>query len=345
MHMADALLSPVVGGIMWAASAGAIAYSSAQRGKQIDDRKAPLMGVLGAFIFAAQMINFSIPGTGASGHLSGSLLLAILLGPHAAFLTMASVLVVQALLFADGGLLALGCNIFNLGFIPAFVVFPLFYRRLIGRRPDSRRAVAVTFLSALLALQLGSLAVVFETVFSEISSLPFAPFLALMQPIHLAIGVVEGAATVAVLSFVRKARPEIFRDVATEGGGGRSLSGVGGGFLLSALLIAAVFTWYASEKPDGLEWSINKVAGEPGLPAARGGLHGMLDSLQKKSGLFPDYQMNEGGRTAVSPAAGSDAKVAKRIGTSVAGGVGTLLALLVALCVGLFFRRRGQGAG
>lgn len=344
MHMADALLSPVVGGIMWMASAGAIAYSSAQRGKEIDDRKAPLMGVLGSFIFAAQMINFSIPGTGASGHISGSLLLAILLGPHAAFLTMASVLVVQALLFADGGLLALGCNIFNLGFIPAFIVYPLCCRSVIGQRPDSRRAAAVTSLSALLALQLGSLAVVLQTVFSGISSLPFAPFLSLMQPIHLAIGIVEGAATVAVVSFIGKARPEICTE-ATEGGGGRSLGRVGGGFLACALIIAAVFTWYASEKPDGLEWSVNKVAGEPGVPAAREGLHGMLASLQEKSGLFPDYQMKEGGRTAVSPAAGSDAKVAKRIGTSVAGGVGTLLTLLVAICVGLFFRRRGQGAG
>ncbi len=75
----------------------------------------PLMGVLGAFIFAAQMINFTIPGTGSSGHLGGGMILAILLGPHAAFLVMASVLTVQALFFADGGLLALGCNIWNLG--------------------------------------------------------------------------------------------------------------------------------------------------------------------------------------------------------------------------------------
>ena len=77
------------------------------------------MGVLGAFIFAAQMINFTIPATGSSGHLGGGLILTILLGPYAAFLTIASVLMVQALFFADGGLLALGCNIFNLGFFPA----------------------------------------------------------------------------------------------------------------------------------------------------------------------------------------------------------------------------------
>ena len=86
-----------------------------------DDRRVPLMGVLGAFVFAAQMVNFAIPGTGSSGHLGGGLLLAILLGPRAAFIVIASVLIVQALFFADGGLLALGCNVFNLGFFPAFV--------------------------------------------------------------------------------------------------------------------------------------------------------------------------------------------------------------------------------
>lgn len=116
MHMADALLSPAVGGTMWAASAGTIAYCSSKVRKELDDSKIPLMGVLGAFIFAAQMINFSIPVTGSSGHLGGGLILSILLGPYATFLTIASVLMVQALFFADGGLLALGCNIFNLGF-------------------------------------------------------------------------------------------------------------------------------------------------------------------------------------------------------------------------------------
>jgi len=116
MHMADALISPAVGGTVWAATAGLTVYSARKLKQEMDDRKLPLMGVLGAFVFAAQMINFTIPATGSSGHLGGGMILAILLGPYAAFLTMASVLTVQALFFADGGLLALGCNIFNLGF-------------------------------------------------------------------------------------------------------------------------------------------------------------------------------------------------------------------------------------
>ena len=123
MHMADALLSPMVGGTMWAATAGILAYCSRKVKQEIDDHKIPLMGVLGAFVFAAQMINFTIPATGSSGHLGGGMLLAILLGPYAAFLVIASVLTVQALFFGDGGLFALGCNIFNLGFFPCFVRF------------------------------------------------------------------------------------------------------------------------------------------------------------------------------------------------------------------------------
>src|SRR5512140_3156258 len=163
MHMADALLSPAVGGTMWAASAGTIAYCSAKVRKELDDRKVPLMGVLGAFLFAAQMINFTIPATGSSGHLGGGLLLAILLGPHAAFLTIASVLVVQALFFADGGLLALGCNIFNLGVFPAFIAYPLIYRNITDMHPTKSRITIAAIVSSIIGLQLGATGVVLQT--------------------------------------------------------------------------------------------------------------------------------------------------------------------------------------
>ena len=102
MHMADALLSPAVGATMWAASAAALAVAARRVRADDDEGKVPLMGVLGAFLFAAQMINFAIPGTGSSGHLGGGMILAILLGPPAAFLTLASVLTVQALFFGAG---------------------------------------------------------------------------------------------------------------------------------------------------------------------------------------------------------------------------------------------------
>ena len=116
MHMADALLSPAVGGTMLAVSAGVLACSLRDLRKNFQESRIPLMGVAGAFVFAAQMVNFAIPGTGSSGHIGGAVLLAALLGPSPAFLVMAGVLLIQALFFADGGVLAWGCNLFNLGF-------------------------------------------------------------------------------------------------------------------------------------------------------------------------------------------------------------------------------------
>jgi len=339
MHMADALLSPSVGLAMWAASAVTIACSSARLRRELDDRKVPLMGVLGAFLFAAQMINFSIPATGSSGHLGGGLLLAILLGPHAAFLTIASVLVVQALFFADGGLLALGCNIFNIGFFPAFVVFPFFYGKLIGLNPSRPRLMAVTMLSALLGLQLGSFAVVLETLASDISALPFSSFLLMMQPIHLAIGAVEGMVTVAVLSFLHKARPEIIQGASPIGN--RPVRKVALAFLIGALLTGGVFSWFSSREPDGLEWAIARVAGSQELQATPLQLHRTLARLQEKLAILPDYHF---GKAAVSGAPSGPADVKKQEiinpGTSAAGIVGTLLTLLLVFLCGFVLKRR-----
>src|SRR5512135_756177 len=168
MHMADALLSPQVGATLWAGTLGTIGYCARKLKENMDEKMIPLMGVLGAFIFAAQMINFTIPGTGSSGHLGGGMILAILLGPAAGFLTLASVLTVQALFFADGGLLSLGCNIFNLGCFPCFVAYPLVYKPIVQGKINQRRIVIGAVLSAVLSLQLGALGVVLETFFSRI---------------------------------------------------------------------------------------------------------------------------------------------------------------------------------
>ncbi len=210
MHMADALLSPAVGGSMWLLSGAAIARCSARVRAEANDSRTPLMGVLGAFVFAAQMFTFAIPGTGSSGHLCGGTLLALLLGPHAAFLTLASVLVVQALLFGDGGLLALGCNIFNMAFVTMFVVYPLLFCCLPGALRSTWRMGAAIVMTAVLSLQLGALCVALETCLSGISELPLSAFMLLLQPIHLAMGLVEGGMTLAIVVFVARARPDIF---------------------------------------------------------------------------------------------------------------------------------------
>src|SRR5512135_1321272 len=139
MHMADALLSPEVGATFWAGTLGAITYCSKRLKEAMDEKLIPMMGVLGAFIFAAQMINFTIPGTGSSGHIGGGMILAAALGPPAAFIVMASVLTIQSFFFADGGILALGCNIWNLGFYPAFIAYPFIYRPLSGSGSNPKR--------------------------------------------------------------------------------------------------------------------------------------------------------------------------------------------------------------
>ncbi|MDR2403395.1 MAG: energy-coupling factor ABC transporter permease, partial [Spirochaetaceae bacterium] len=131
--MADALISPAVGGAAWAVSAAAVAYSTVKIKNELGDKKVPLMAVAGAFVFAAQMINFTIPATGSSGHIGGGILLAGLLGAFPALLTIAAVLVIQCLCFADGGLLALGCNILNMGVIPCLVVYPLIFKPILGK--------------------------------------------------------------------------------------------------------------------------------------------------------------------------------------------------------------------
>lgn len=348
MHMADALLSPAVGGTMWGVAAGTIAYSSMKVKKELDDSKVPLMGVLGAFIFAAQMINFTIPATGSSGHLGGGLLLAILLGPYAAFLTIASVLVVQSLFFADGGILALGCNIFNLGFFPAFIAYPFIYRKIAGSRPGRTRLSIAAIIAGVVGLQLGAFSVVLETVSSGISSLPFSTFVVLMQPIHLAIGIVEGLVTATVVSFVAAARPEILR-AASESVtlGSLSLRKVLLSFLAASLLIGGIFSWFASENPDGLEWAIAKVTGAEEVTGTEEGVHTMLASLQERIAFLPDYSFKKDEALAAEGEAnvgGVEKDATGRLSTSVAGGVGALLSLALAFVIGFALRRRQQFA-
>ena len=218
MHMADGFISPAVGCTMWAASAAITTLCARKVRQEKEMRLVPLMGVLGAFIFACQMLNFTIPGTGSSGHLGGGLILAVLLGPYAGFLVMAAILTVQALFFADGGLLALGCNIFNMGFFSCLVAYPFIYRPLAGTKTGTGRITLASVIAAVIGLQMGAFSVVLETTASGISALPFAQFVELMLPIHLAIGTVEGLATAAVVIFISKAQPSLLRPADLETG-------------------------------------------------------------------------------------------------------------------------------
>ncbi len=338
MHMADALISPAVGGVMWAATAGLTAYSAKNLREDLDEHKVPLMGVLGAFIFAAQMINFTIPATGSSGHLGGGMILAILLGPYAGFLVMASVLTVQALFFADGGLLALGCNIFNLGFFPCFIAYPLIYKKIAGESPTPGRILLGAVVAAILGLQLGALGVVLETWFSGLAELSFLTFILLMQPIHLAIGIVEGLVTAAVVSFVWKTHPEILaRAPSAPGAKAHSHKPLLIGLALFAVVAGGLLSWFASTHPDGLEWSIKGGTGKEELEAPKEGVHGVMGWVQERLSFLPDYDFNKPKEEKAGKKEESWPDISA--GKSLAGILGAAMTLLLAAVIGFALRR------
>lgn len=335
MHMADALLSPAVGGVMWAVTGGVTVIASRRLRAQQAEAMAPMMAVLGAFVFAAQMINFAIPGTGSSGHLGGGLLLAILLGPHAAFLTLTSVLTVQALFFADGGLLALGCTIFNLGVFPCYIAYPLIYRPLAGDGLRRWRRTAACFVAAILGIAMGATGVVVETYLSGISELPFVTFIVLMLPIHLAIGLAEGGVTAALTGFIARAQPELLT-VARLGDARASYRGVALSLLAAALLTGGILSWFASERPDGLEWSIEKITGKTKIDGDDSDLRRSLSALQYTLSFLPDYEFRPD-ETAARPV---DDKSLPKPEKSLAGLLGAGITLLLAGGIGFFLRWR-----
>jgi cobalt/nickel transport system permease protein len=328
MHMADALISPPVGAAFCGISGGMIIYSARKLKEEADEKKMPLMGVLGAFVFAAQMINFTIPGTGSSGHLGGGMILAILLGPHAGFL------------------LALGCNIFNMGFWACFVAYPFVYKRLARKDSAPGRFTIAAVASVMVAMQLGPLSIVIQTVTSGISELPFKAFLLLMQPIHLGIGLIEGLVTAGFIAFVRKARPEILESTTASTPLRQfSIRKVSVGLTLAALLTGGFFSWFASTHPDGLEWSIQKIYGKPDIPGSDQGIIPFLEGVQEKTAILPDYGFrSDEPLSADEKKAGTGKKEdfwpEVSSGKTIAGIVGSMMTLGLAILIGLVFRRR-----
>ena len=353
MHMADALLAPAVAATMYAATGIAAGTSIHTLRQDNDARKLPTMAVTAALVFAGQMINYTIPGTGSSGHMCGGMLLSALLGPQAGFLSMIVILAIQCLFFADGGLMALGANVWNMAFYGCFVGYYLIWRPIVsgglfagmGEKAGQRaRIILASILGSVLTLQLGAFSVVVETSLSGITELPFGAFLALMQPIHLAIGLVEGLITSAVLVFVYESRPELLRDVDTSKAGVTARHSMKTTILILAVVTAIVgggLSLLASANPDGLEWALfgNAEAGyseNMGLDEERFGVESSLaekaGSVQEATSFLPDYAF---------PGSESPA------GTTVSGLVGSALVAGVAavICLaGGFFRRRRNAA-
>jgi len=295
MHMADALLSPAVGIAMNAVSVAAIGISVAKIKKdEINEKFIPIMGVVGAVVFAAHMIDITIPGTGSSGHIGGGILLAGLLGSIPAFLTMTVVLIIQCLFFADGGLLALGSNIFVLGVIPCLIIYPLIFKPILKKGINYKHLTAAAAASVVTGLQLGAFTVVLLTLLSGITALPFGTFVSLMLPIHLVIGIFEGIITASILCFIYKMRPEIINYANS----GEHLRGVSTKtiiifFAAAAIVIGCVLSLFASEYPDGLEWSIERtterVFGVETKIETEGAIFEVAEDIQENTAFLPDY--------------------------------------------------------
>jgi cobalt/nickel transport system permease protein len=205
LHAPDGIMSVPVAVVMWALSLVAIGVSVQRTNRHLDDRAIPLLGVMAAFIFAAQMVNFPVIG-GTSGHLVGGVLAAVLLGPWAATLVLACVIAVQALVFQDGGLLVMGANIFNMGVIGTLGGYAIYRAlcRLLGG--EDRARLPAAGVAAWLAVVLSA---TLEVV------------LPAMVGIHVLIGVGEALITMAALAFVAATRADLLtlRDTLLGGGG------------------------------------------------------------------------------------------------------------------------------
>lgn len=330
MHMADALLAPGVAGIMYACSTAAAGHSIQKLDKDKEDQLVPVMGVMGAFVFAAQMINFTIPGTGSSGHLCGGMLLTAVVGPYAAFLTMIGVLLIQCLLFADGGLMALGANVWNMAFYGCFVG-ALIWRAFMRKGITRKKIIAASLLGCVLTLQLGAFSVTLETLASGITELPFTAFLAVMQPIHLAIGLVEGAVTAAVLVFLQEARPSLLwqAESADSQKQPMTLRGVLGVMAVLAAVTAGLLSLFASAFPDGLEWSLQRLTGSTELEAT-GSVQAFFARIQSLTALLPDYNL-----------AGSESAA----GGSAAGLIGAAVVLAAVVLLGKIIKKAAHQNG
>jgi cobalt/nickel transport system permease protein len=205
MHIPDGFLDPGVAAVAGVVSAGAVAYGLRRAEASLDDKAIPLLGVTGAFIFAAQMLNFPVAG-GTSGHLLGAALAAVLLGPWLACLVLSVVLTAQAFVFADGGITALGANVLNMGVIGALLVGALMLgaRRVLPDRHDV--FLAIVAVGAWLAVMAGALATSIELA---LSGIPLGTVLPTMLGVHALIGLGEAVVTVAAVSAVLVSRADL----------------------------------------------------------------------------------------------------------------------------------------
>ena len=324
MHMPNEVLSPAVAGGFIAASAAGLGYAALRARRTFHESKVPLMGVMGAFVFAAQMVNFQILGA-TSGHLGGGVLLGILLGPHIAALVMAAILTVQCLIFNDGGLLALGCNIFNMGIVAPYIGCGI-YRLIVGRGDELKsagRLYLASFAGALVGVVASSAVVPVQIALSGLIAVPFTTFFPLMVGVHLIIGAVEGLITFAAVLYLVQVRPDVL-EVGLVGPARVSRGALVASMGVFALLVGGLLSLVACGFPDGLEWlTEEKAYAQPTEQAAP--LMKRVSAWQERAAPLPDYSAGED-----TPA----------YWTSVSGILGSLVTLGLVYGLAVVVRRR-----
>ena len=291
MHMANELLSvPVAGGTLAIAATG-IGLVCRKARQFITSEKLALMGILGAFVFAAQMVNFQLPVMpGTSGHMVGAVLLAIILGPHLAAVVISSVVIIQCLIFQDGGLLALGCNIINMALIPTYLGYYL-YRAITAGKSSSLRLYIAAMLASLIAIEAGAVLVPIEASLSGVLAVKFSTFLITMIGVHFLVGIVEGLITLTVLAYLQQVRPDVVID-SLPGKIRLSKKTVLITFGVMVVVIGAGFSLLACGMPDGLEWSYAERPDQPGFKKVivnNNPVIARVDSLQSRYTPMPDY--------------------------------------------------------
>jgi cobalt/nickel transport system permease protein len=297
MHMANELLSvPVAAGTLAVAAAG-LGFICRKARQTVTSDKFALMGILGAFVFAAQMVNFQLPAMpGTSGHMVGAVMLAIILGPHLGIIVISSVVIIQCLIFQDGGLLALGCNIINMALVPSYVGFVV-YKSITAGRFSSLRVYVGAMLACVIAIETGAILVPIEAALSGVLVVPFSTFLMTMTGVHLLVGFVEGLITVAVLGYLRQVRGEMIAD-SFAGKIRLSRKAVLITLVVFTVIIAAGLSLLASDKPDGLEWSYAERPGQPDfkpIVVNKNSVIGSVDDFQSRYSLMPDYSVRTSG--------------------------------------------------
>lgn len=276
LHIPDGFLSLPVALVFWVITIFFVWLAIRNTRGELGERQIPLMGVMAAFIFAAQMINFPVAG-GTSGHLLGGALAAIVLGPWAGILVMTAVIAVQALVFQDGGLIVMGANIFNMGILTALIGYGL-YRGGANRGRGTKLTVAGV--AAWLSVLAGALLTAFQLWLSGTTSLRIV--FPAMLGVHMLIGIGEALITVSALAFILRTRPDLLSDNGEKRGGMGWV--VVGALIALVVLIASPF---ASANPDGLE----RVASDLGF----------INSGQESTyQILPDYTIPSLGEAGIS---------------------------------------------